>query len=93
MSSGHSSTWLKFKAGFICAGSKPLNGGEDVGDRPFFRHYDALAVGFSANFLSQWEQLNSSQKTVSLMCSLVTNQLITDRKGATQILNNNLSMG
>ena len=60
---------------------------------PFFRHYDALAVGFSANFLSQWEQLNSSQKTVSLMCSLVTNQLITDRKGATQIVNNNLLWG
>ena len=60
---------------------------------PFFRHYAALAVGFSANFLSQWEQLNNSQKTVSLMCSLVTNQLITDRKGATQILNNNLLWG
>ena len=60
---------------------------------PFFRHYDALAMGFSANFLSQWEQLNSSQKTVSLMCSLVTNQLITDRKGATQIVNNNLLWG
>ena len=41
---------------------------------PFFRHYDAIAVGFSKSFLSQWEQLNSSQ-TVSLMCSLVTNQL------------------
>ena len=59
---------------------------------PFFRHYDAIAVGFSKNFLSQWEQLNGSQ-TVSLMCSLVTNQLITDRKGATQIVNNNLLWG
>ena len=59
---------------------------------PFFRHYDAIAVGFSKNFLSQWEQLNGSQ-TVSLMCSLVTNQLITDRKGATQIVNNNLLRG
>ena len=48
---------------------------------PFFRHYDALVVGFSSNFSSQLEQLNSSQKTVSH----VTNQLITDRKGATQI--------
>ena len=27
------------------------------------------------------------------MCSLVTNQLITDRKGATQIVNNNLLWG
>ena len=59
---------------------------------PFFRHYDAIAVGFSKNFLSQWEQLNGSQ-TVSVMCSLVTNQLITDRKGATQIVNNNLLWG
>ena len=27
------------------------------------------------------------------MCSLVTNQLITDRKGATQIVNNNFLWG
>ena len=59
---------------------------------PFFRHYDALAVGFSATFChngSNW----SSQKTVSFMCSLVTNQLLTDRKGAPQIVNNNLLWG
>ena len=153
MSSGHSSTWLKFKAGFICAGSKPLNDDvwaatSQICSLSFFAHSVALNVNkildknhstalnvsksfgcepfnshkwfssellftlravewfclncfqigkicvsdhtcctnwwlstnivilvFSANFLSQWEQLNGS---VSLMCSFVTNQLVTD---------------
>ena len=76
MSSDSSSNWLKLRTGFICAGSKPLNGGEDGGEC-------AIAVGFSNKILSQWEQLNGSL-TVSLMCSLVTNQ---------QIVNNNLLWG
>ena len=72
MSSDSSSNWLKLRTGFICAGSKPLNGGEDGGEC-------AIAVGFSNKILSQWEQLNGSL-TISLICLLVSNQLILTEK-------------
>ena len=72
MSSDSSSNWLKLRTGFICAGSKPLNGGEDGGEC-------AIAVGFSNKILSQWDQLNGSL-TVSLMCLLVSYQLILTEK-------------
>ena len=51
-----------------------------------------LQWGFLQLFVTM-EAIEAHKKTVSFMCSLVTNQLLTDRKGAPQIVNNNLLWG